>query len=225
MSLKKFEQKLETLFESFFTKSFKSAVQPVEIAKKLAAEMEAHKTISIARTYVPNEYTVLLSPKDMEFISSFADSLLKELQDFLIEQAKEKSYTLLSVPEIKLKPAEDYSLGKFSIESKLVEKEGEPLSFEKKVLALALLIGEKQVFSLNKEHTIMGRLKTNDITLSDINISREHAEIVREDSSFFIIDLNSTNGTFVNGKKVKRQKLKDGDIITLGKTRFEFREN
>ncbi|MDP3014715.1 MAG: DUF3662 and FHA domain-containing protein [Candidatus Subteraquimicrobiales bacterium] len=234
MSLKSFERKLEELLAGVFVKSFKSSVQPIEIAKKLAQEMEANKIISIAQIYAPNEYTVLLNQKDYEDISLFAESLSKELQNFLVEQAKEKSYTLLSLPEIKFEVAGDYPLGKFSIESRLVEKEGQQfLVFEKMVVesvsakkaALVLLEGEEQVFPLNKPRATLGRLKTNDICLSDTNVSRKHAEIVQTDTSFTIRDLDSTNGIFVNGKRVKKQRLKDGDIITLGKTNLRFKEN
>jgi hypothetical protein len=60
--LRNLEAKLEGLFQGTFSRTFKSKVQPVEIARKLAKEMEDNKTVSISRTYVPNQYVVWLSP-------------------------------------------------------------------------------------------------------------------------------------------------------------------
>ena len=61
--LRSIESKLESLFEGVFGRAFRTNVQPVELARKLAKEMDDHKTVSVSRVYVPNEYTVYLSPK------------------------------------------------------------------------------------------------------------------------------------------------------------------
>ena len=60
---RRIEQSLETTFERGFRRAFKSQLQPVELARKLAREMDLNKTISVAKVYVPNEYTVHLSPQ------------------------------------------------------------------------------------------------------------------------------------------------------------------
>ncbi|HEY8154159.1 MAG TPA: FHA domain-containing protein [Myxococcota bacterium] len=77
---------------------------------------------------------------------------------------------------------------------------------------------------LAKDETIIGRNPTTDITLLDEGISREHALILRDEStcSFTIEDLQSTNGTKVNGKRVRSAVLADGDAIEVGHTRFRF---
>ena len=62
--LRNLESKLAGLVEGTFSRAFKSEVRPVEIARKLAREMEEHRTFSLSRTYVPNEYRVYLSPRD-----------------------------------------------------------------------------------------------------------------------------------------------------------------
>ncbi len=78
-------------------------------------------------------------------------------------------------------------------------------------------------FSLSEQGVIMGRRRSSDIPLDDANISRVHASIDYLDGSFFITDLGSTNGTFVNGVRISKKKLADGDRIRMGTTFLEFR--
>ena len=81
------------------------------------------------------------------------------------------------------------------------------------------------VYPLTAEETLIGRNPTTDITLLDESISREHAIVAWDDESgaFTIEDLQSTNGTRVNGKRVRSATLADGDEIQVGHTRFRFR--
>jgi pSer/pThr/pTyr-binding forkhead associated (FHA) protein len=89
---------------------------------------------------------------------------------------------------------------------------------------LVVLTGDFQgtEHALVKEETLIGRNPTTDITLLDEGISREHALILRDEAtgSFTIEDLQSTNGTKVNGKRVRSAALSDGDEIEIGHTRF-----
>ena len=64
--LRSIESKIAGLVEGTFSRAFRSEVRPVEIARKLAREMEEHRTLSLSRTYVPNEYRVYLSPRDRD---------------------------------------------------------------------------------------------------------------------------------------------------------------
>ena len=83
MGLKAIEQKIESLFEGLFGRAFRTNVQPVEIARKLAKEMDEHRTVSVSRVYAPNEYTVYLSTGDREQFSGYENSLLAELEEYL----------------------------------------------------------------------------------------------------------------------------------------------
>ena len=71
MVLRALEQKIESLFEGVFGRAFRTNVQPVELARKLAKEMDDHRTVSVSRVYVPNEYTVYLSTPDREQFESY----------------------------------------------------------------------------------------------------------------------------------------------------------
>ena len=79
-------------------------------------------------------------------------------------------------------------------------------------------------YKLDAEETLIGRNPTTDVTLLDENISREHALIVYDAATgvYTIEDLQSTNGTKVNGKGVRSQELRPGDEIQVGQTRFRF---
>ena len=86
--LRSIEQKIEGLFEGMFGRAFRTHVQPVELARKLAKEMDEHRTISVSRVYVPNEYSVYLSETDREQFAGYEGSLIGELQDYLVEHAR-----------------------------------------------------------------------------------------------------------------------------------------
>jgi pSer/pThr/pTyr-binding forkhead associated (FHA) protein len=79
-------------------------------------------------------------------------------------------------------------------------------------------------YALAAEETLIGRNPTTDVTLLDENASREHAIVTRDEETgaYAIEDLQSTNGTRVNGKRVRSAELVDGDEIQIGHTRFRF---
>src|SRR6266511_4748223 len=98
--LKTLESRLAGLVEGTFSRAFKSEVRPVEIARKLAREMDQHKVVSVSRTYAPNEYTVWLSPEDREQFSGYEGDLREELAAYLLEHARRERVALLTRPEI-----------------------------------------------------------------------------------------------------------------------------
>ena len=91
---------------------------------------------------------------------------------------------------------------------------------ERRVEAALVGAGERQ--SLVKPSSVLGRSRDCDIVVPDHNVSRQHAEIRLEDGAHWLVDLDSTNGTLVNGKKVKRVKLEAGDRIEVGSTELVF---
>ena len=92
--------------------------------------------------------------------------------------------------------------------------------------ALVICNGEFEgmIYEIRSEETLVGRNPTTDITLLDENISREHAIVLHDpdDDTYTVEDLQSTNGTKVNGKGVRSQELADGDEIQIGHTVFRF---
>ena len=253
--LKSIEHRIESLVEGAFGRAFRSHVQPVELARKLAKEMDEHKTVSISRVYVPNEYLLYLSPRDREQYRSYEDSLLTELADYLSEHARREGYSLLSTPRVVLDEDEDLELGEFGIATRLVQPEradagaereqpaagppetkiyqapapetaavlpgeAERLGLAHEVRAALNLAGTRHV--LDSERVVVGRSRECDITIDDPNVSRRHAELVRQDGAYWIVDLGSTNGVVVNGKRVERARLEHDDRIVIGKTELQF---
>jgi hypothetical protein len=150
--LRNLEAKLEGLVGGAFSRAFKSRVQPVEIARKLAKEMTDNKTVSISRTYVPNNYTVWLSPQDREQFEGYEDGLKKELSDYLLEQARTEGLALITRPTIEFETDDRLALGEFGIQTALV---GGPEGDEEAPLAEAGPsggdFGHTMVYSPNRE--------------------------------------------------------------------------
>lgn len=113
--LKSIEKHMEKMVEGIFGRAFKSSVQPVELAHKLAKEMSDHKTVSVSRIYVPSEYEVYLSPGDYEQLSSFEGPLVEDLASYLVAYANRESWTLVATPRITLHSDDDLALGEFGI--------------------------------------------------------------------------------------------------------------
>ena len=75
---------------------------------------------------------------------------------------------------------------------------------------------------LTKERTTLGRRPYNDVVIDNLAVSGEHAALQMTGSEVTLEDLNSTNGTYVNGKAVKKQALQNGDTIEVGKYKIKF---
>ena len=97
--LRNLESKLAGLVEGTFSRAFKSEVRPVEIARKLAREMDEHKVQSLSRTYAPNEYAVWLSPDDRKQFEGYEDDLATELSGYLLEHARRERIALVTAPD------------------------------------------------------------------------------------------------------------------------------
>jgi len=121
------ERKIGGLMEGAFGRTFRSSVQPVELARKLAKEMDDHRTISIHRVYVPNQYTVHLNPADREQFAAYEAQMAAELEEYLVEHARREGYSIATRPLVRLESEEDLSVGMFGISVATGEEGGEPL--------------------------------------------------------------------------------------------------
>src|SRR5215213_3352916 len=128
--LRNLETKLADLVEGTFGRVFRSEVRPVELARKLAREMDEHKTVSVSRTYVPNEYVVWLSPQDREQFEPVEASLIDELSGYLLEHARRERLALLSRPQVEFRTDERLALGEFGIQARVVRPVDEEQAHE-----------------------------------------------------------------------------------------------
>ena len=118
--LRNLEAKLGGLVEGAFGRAFRTSVQPVELAHKLAKEMEDNQMASVSRVYVPNHYRVFLSPQDREQFASYEPALRKELSDYLLEHARQESFALSTRPQVEFHTDERLDLGEFGIQAQLL---------------------------------------------------------------------------------------------------------
>jgi len=109
------ERKIGGVVEGVFGRTFRSSVQPVELARKLAKEMDDHRTISIHRVYVPSVYTIYLNPADREQFTAYEAQMCSELEEYLVEHARREGYTTASRPVVTLETEEDLHVGMFGI--------------------------------------------------------------------------------------------------------------
>ena len=124
-SLRNVEDTIGGFVERIFGRMFRGHVEPVELARKLAREMEDHKTVSVSRVYVPNEYVVYLAPADRERFGSFEGSLTTELGVYVAERARHEGFTLLSPPQVRLETDTDLRVGEYGIACRVVDPPAE----------------------------------------------------------------------------------------------------
>jgi hypothetical protein len=122
---KSVENTIARLVEGSFGRAFRSEVRPIELARKLAREMDAHRTISVSRTYAPNEYVVWLSPEDRERYDGVEAEVIDELCGYLLEHARRENLILAGGVRVSFSTDERLSLGEFGIQAKLVRPEGQ----------------------------------------------------------------------------------------------------
>jgi hypothetical protein len=247
--LRNLESKLAELVEGTFSRAFKSEVRPVEIARKLAKEMDDNRVQSLSRTYAPNEYVVWLSSDDRAQFEGYEDDLRKELSGYLLEHARRERVSLATRPSIEFRTDERLRLGEFGIQARLVhpgreedeqpaqgdhghtmvytvsERLAEPLREPDSRRGSAVLRVGGRTELLGAAGGVIGRSRDCDLTVEDPNVSRHHAEVRPSGGSWIVRDLGSTNGVKVNGQKVdpgRAQSLKPGDVIELGTSRLNF---
>jgi len=248
--LRNLEAKLTDLVEGTFGRVFRSEVRPVELARKLVREMDEHKTMSLSRTYVPNEYIVYLSPEDRSRLESLEDQLIEELSAYLLEHARSERLALPSRPQIQFRTDDRLALGEFGIQARLVHPSEDPerpapaqaahghtmiYSTAGRLRApveeaqgvrptRALLLAEGRRHVIPPGGALVGRSRECDVMLSDANVSRRHAEVLPGAAGTWTIsDLGSTNGVLVNGRRIEgAEQLHAGDRIALGTAEIGF---
>lgn len=245
--LRSLETKIAGLVEGAFGRVFRSEVRPVELARRLAREMESHKTISVSRTYVPNEYVVWLSAPDRERYVGVEQEVIDELCAYLLEHARRDRLALVSRPVIEFRTDEHLRLGEFGIQARLVKmadeeheeavqadhghtmiySAGAPAHEPEPIRAhpgRAILEAEGRRLVIGTGGAVIGRSRACDVVLADANVSRRHAEIrPATNGTWTVADLGSTNGVKVNGRPaVGAAVIAPGDRLTFGTVETTF---
>ena len=236
--------------EGWSARLFGAKLQPVQLGKRLIRAMESHQTISLSKTFVPNSYVVSLSPSDFAQFEQYRRSLEQDLSEAILGAARDRNYTLLAFPTVEIERDEALPPGDLRVSCALVDASGEEVAPDAKTLgaveaghtmvldrekllrerprapkaSLAIREGEdRREIGLGPEPLAIGRDPQNDVVLDDRRVSRKHAEIRLRLGRFTLYDLQSTNGTYVNGRRVAEIVLSDGDRLSIGGVELLYR--
>jgi hypothetical protein len=237
------------LIEGWSARLFGAKLQPVQIAKRLIRAMESHQTISLSKTFVPNSYVVSLAPSDFTQFEQYRRSLEQDLAESVLGGARDRNYTLLAFPTVEIERDDDLAPGDMRVSCALVDASGEEVTPDAKTLGAVeaghtmvldrekllrdkprapkanVLVqdgNDRRTVALGPEPLAIGRDPQNDIVLDDRRVSRKHAEVRLRLGRYTLYDLQSTNGTYVNGRRVAEIVLSDGDRIAIGGVELLF---
>lgn len=213
--LDNFEKSLERLVNGAFTKTFKSELQPVEISGHIRAEMDAKASIlSRDRILAPNTFVVSLSTPDFNRMQTLGDSLIEELTDLATKHAKKQGFQFGAALSIKLIEDGSLNLGQVQVRSNTQNHEIQWLpSLEVDGKRILLKVGQ----------TSIGRDATADIQINDTGLSRQHFAVIWDGKNAAVKDLNSTNGTRVNGRAITEVGIVADTVIQAGRFDYIFK--
>jgi hypothetical protein len=245
--MERVEAFVSRVIEGWSARLFGAKLQPVQIAKRVIRAMEAHQTISLSKTFVPNSYVVSLGPTDYAQFEQYRRSLERDLAEAVLGAARERSYTLLAYPSVEIERDDDLPPGDIRVSCAMVDASGDEVEPDAKTLGAvesghtmvldrekllkekprapraSLQQREAPPVSLGPDPVLIGRDPQNDLVLDDRRVSRKHAEVRLRLGRYTLYDLQSTNGTYVNGRRVAERVLDDGDKISIGGLEIVFR--
>lgn len=224
----RFEKKVEGAVNGVFARAFKGDVQPVEIAARLQRELDAEaKLMSRNKRLVPNEFSVHLSQHDHDKLAPYANTLKAELATGLRNHAREMGYVFNGPVKIGFELDSHLPTGRFTVTSQAVAgitpRSGRASETAINRAPLVLEVNGTQ-HPLQPPGLVLGRGSEADLRINDPGISRRHAQIrvnpAGPGMQIDIVDLGSTNGIVVNGKRVQHAVLQEGSRIEIGSTRM-----
>src|SRR5947208_15234312 len=122
--LERLEAAASRVIEGWSARLFRARLQPVQIAKRVIRAMEAHQTISLAKTFVPNSYVVSLAPTDYAQFEQYRRSLERDLAEAVLGEARERSYTLLAYPSVEVERDDDLTPGDIRVSFAMLDASG-----------------------------------------------------------------------------------------------------
>jgi FHA domain/Protein of unknown function (DUF3662) len=215
--LAKLEQFCAGLIERAFAKTFPSDLEPAQIARKLVSTMEARTRSDEGRLRAPGAYAVYVSPVDFERLNQHREYLERAWAQLLRDlAAKVGAEFEEGEATVTMAARESVPLGAIVVE--LLGKAVKARSFR---LHTVEGVPPNGVYSIQGMARI-GRSEEGEIVLVDPSVSRAHAVVEIDRGGAFVRDLGSTNGTFLNGRRIKAESLRDGDELRFGNTRMRF---
>lgn len=235
--LDRFERGIERAVNGAFAKAFRSEVQPVEVASALRREIDDRAAVVARnRTIAPNTFVVELGEADAERLGEWEDALSDELAAVVTEHAGQQRYAFVGPVTVSFEQADDLDTGVFRVRSSTTKGPrpagpapaaapyAPPADHAQPAAApsVALEVDGRAV-PVTGPVTVIGRGAEADIVVDDPGVSRRHAEVRVDGGRIRVVDLDSTNGTYVDGERVRTGDLTDGSRITVGRTRIVVR--
>lgn len=215
--LERMEQACAAFIERTFAKTFPADLEPAQIARKLVSTMEAQTRGDDGHLTAPAAYAVSLSPADYERLSEHREYLERAWAELLRDLAARVGVTFFDgEPRVAMAARSSMPLGAIAIEAAAAPKRETQFS-----LRMVKGVPPDGVYSIQGTARV-GRSEESEIVLVDPSVSRVHAILEIHAGEASVRDLDSTNGTFVNGRRVKFETLRDGDELLFGNTRMRF---
>ena len=209
------ERGLERAVNGAFARTFRSGLQPIELASALKNELDTKtQIISRDRILVPNVLTVQLSAQDHERLAGIGSSLRDELVHTLMRHAEAQGYTFPGALSLSLVPSDSVGLGQLRISSRVQQG---------RIVMEGVIDIEGHRRVLRRGRTVVGRASTADVVIPDSGTSKHHAAIDWDGTRATVTDLQSTNGTKVDGRRVESVPLESGSVVTFGRVQGTFR--
>ena len=232
-ALQRFESRLEEMISGVFARTFRSAVQPVEISAALNREIDnSAQILSRDRRLVPNDFHIELAPGDHDRLSQLGPQLTGELAEMLRQHAAQQSYVFTGPVNITLEPVEELTTGRFRVRSQSVStvsqgsRQPRPTNTQVRRAAAFLEINGQRL-PLSPPGIVVGRSSDADLRVDDPGVSRRHMEVRVVDGPdgphITVLDMGSTNGILVNGKRVEQATIGDGAVVRIGNTTMALR--
>jgi hypothetical protein len=219
--LDRVERRLDNLISGGFARAFKAELVPAEIAAELRRECDDTVVVrGRGRSVAANDYVVQMAPADFTRLAPYAADLAAQLIEAVRAHVHEQRYLLVGPPAVRLEAADDLAVGVCRILSATVPANEPPAPNVRRTTAPWLEMNGSR-FTLSSRLTTIGRGAEADCQLHDPAVSSRHAAI-RLGGSASIEDLGSTNGTFVDGRRVSSADLRDGAVISLGGVKVTF---
>lgn len=247
------ERGIEKAVRTAFSTGSRRRIEAVEIASALRRELDEHSfTISAGRTMAPNDFIVEFSDDDFPRAREWGTPLAEELCEVVIKHARSQAYTLQGSVRVSFTRGPSLERGRFEIISsaRRARSEDSPAAPHGPTAArsapdreragqhsqpaeapnrtpehwVPVLDIDGQRLSVDADSIVLGRASDADVTVDDTGVSRHHLEIRREGEHWIAVDLGSTNGSHVDGQRIRgRIELVNGAVIDMGRTRMVFR--
>lgn len=212
MVLKGVENGLERLFERTFSRPGRGGLQPIEIGARVIREIDLTRRLSNQGALSANAIKIWLGPSDAARFEGFQRALVNELEETVRQHALNEGYAFVGPVAVEIFVDDEVKSGRLEVQADFEGGEAQP----------RLIIDDGRAFVVTDDALVIGRSPDVAVVINDTNVSRRHAEVWRTPEGVAIRDLQSTNGTFVNGHRISAVSLSPRDDVTIGPHHFRI---